>query len=145
MKKGCAFLSKNSDLDSCKKFFDDVVRQLAKPSETSSFDNLVNTCQNNIDSSAAEFENNLLSLRYRNWDILERQDWFIIDTFKRYSEEPWKFTNQNLHAGLVEKGNEAIKADDIAGLRDIVNHLSSIKISSTDDDDMLSTSNIKLG
>jgi len=133
------------DLDSCKKFFDDVVRKHAKPSETTSFDNLINTCQNNIDSNAAEFENNLLSLRYRNWDILERQDWFIIDTFKRYSEEPWKFTNQNVHAGLVEKGNEAIKADDIAGLRDIVNHLSSIKISSTDDDGMLSTSNIRLG
>lgn len=133
------------DLNSCKKFFDDIVRQHAKPSETSSFDNLVNTCQNNIDNNASEFENNLQSLRYRNWDILERQDWFVMDMFKKYSEEPWRFTNPNIYANLVEKGNEAIKADDMNALRNILGHFGAIRISSTDDDDMLSTSNIKLG
>jgi molecular chaperone DnaK len=138
-------LIRQMDLDSCRKFFDDAVRANAKPSEATSFDNLVKTCQNNIDNNAPEFENNLLSLRYRNWEILERQDWFVIDMFKRYSEEPWKFTDQNVYAGLVGKGNEAIKADDIAGLRNVLAHLSSIRISSNDDDDMSSTSNIRLG
>jgi molecular chaperone DnaK len=138
-------LIRQMDLNSCKKFFDDTVRQHAKPSETSSFDNLVNTCQNNIDNNASEFENNLQSLRYRNWDILERQDWFVIDMFKRYSEEPWRFTNPNIHASLVEKGNEAIKADDMNALRNILGHFSAIRISSNDEDDMLSSSNIKLG
>jgi molecular chaperone DnaK len=138
-------LIRQMDLNSCKKFFDDTVRQHAKPSETSSFDNLVKTCQNNIDSNASEFENNLQSLRYRNWDILERQDWFVIDMFKRYSEEPWRFTNPNIHASLIEKGNEAIKADDMSALRNILGHFSAIRISSNDEDDILSSSNIKLG
>jgi molecular chaperone DnaK len=138
-------LIRQMDLNSCKKFFDDTVRQHAKPSETSSFDNLVKTCQNNIDSNASEFENNLQSLRYRNWDILERQDWFVIDMFKRYSEEPWRFTNPNIHASLVEKGNEAIKADDMGALRNILGHFSAIRISTNDEDDILSSSNIKLG
>jgi molecular chaperone DnaK len=138
-------LIRQMDLNSCKKFFDDTVRQHAKPSETTSFDNLVNTCQNNIDNNSSEFENNLQSLRYRNWDILERQDWFVIEMFKKYSSEPWRFTNPNIHASLVEKGNEAIKADDINSLRNILGHFASIQISSTADDDMLSSSNIKLG
>ena len=64
---------------------------------------------------------------------------------KRYSEEPWRFTNPNIHASLIEKGNEAIKADDMSALRNILGHFSAIRISSNDEDDILSSSNIKLG
>lgn len=133
------------DLDSCVKFFDEVVRQHARPTEASSFDNLARTAQRLIDNNGPDFESHLGQLRGRNWEILWRQDWFVVDTFKRLAQEPWQFADHNQHAELVAHGNEAIKADDIEKLRQVVGGLYSIRISSGGVDDMLATANITRG
>ena len=133
------------DLDSCVDFFSKAVRELARPTEASSFDNLVRTAQRAIDSNSGDFENHLNELRGRNWQILWRQDFFVVDTFKRLSEEPWQFADRRQHAELVAFGKEAIKADDFEKLRNVVGQLYSIRISSGDDDDMLAAANITRG
>lgn len=133
------------DLDSCVNFFNKAVREQARPTEASSFDNLVRTAQRAIDSNSGDFENHLNELRGRNWQILWRQDFFIVDTFKRLSEEPWQFADRRQHAELVAVGKEAIKADDFEKLRNVVGQLYSIRISSGDDDDMLAAANITRG
>lgn len=133
------------DLDSCVDFFNKVVREQARPTEASSFDNLVRTAQRAIDSNSGDFENHLSELRGRNWQILWRQDFFVVDTFKRLSEEPWQFADRRQHAELVAAGKEAIKADDFEKLRNVVGQLYSIRISSGDDDDMLAAANITRG
>ncbi|RFC37975.1 MAG: molecular chaperone DnaK [Candidatus Nitrotoga sp. CP45] len=130
------------DLDSCVDFFNKAVREQARPTEASSFDNLVRTAQRAIDSNSKDFENHLSELRGRNWQILWRQDFFVVDTFKRLSEEPWQFADRLQHAELVAAGKEAIKADDFEKLRHVVGQLYSFRISSGDDDDMLATANI---
>jgi len=133
------------DLDSCVDFFNKVVREQARPTEASSFDNLVRTAQRAIDSNSGDFENHLNELRGRNWQILWRQDFFVVDTFKRLSEEPWQFADRRQHAELVAVGKEAIKADDFEKLRHVVGQLYSFRISSGDDDDMLAAANITRG
>jgi molecular chaperone DnaK len=133
------------DLDSCVDFFNKAVRELARPTEASSFDNLARTTQRAIDSNSGDFENHLDELRGRNWQILWRQDFFVVDTFKRLSEEPWQFADRRQHAELVAVGKEAIKADDFEKLRNVVGQLYSIRISSGDDDDMLAAANITRG
>ena len=133
------------DLDSVIKYFDDYIREHARTTEASSFDNLARTAQRSIDSNGGDFENQLDQMRGRNWEILWRQDWYVIDTFNRLSEEIWQFADKPMHDALVLQGKEAVKADDMDKLRQVVGGLYSIRISTGGDDDMLATSNITRG
>ena len=133
------------DLDSCVKFFDDHIREHARLTEANAFDNLARTAQKAIDSKSPDFENHLDELQGRNWEILWRQDWFVMDTFKRLSQESWQFTDQGQFAELVAHGNEAMKADDMEKLRRVLGSLYSIRISTAGDDEMIATSNITRG
>ena len=145
VQKGNIKVIRQMDLDSCVKLFDGYIREHARPTETSAFDNLARTAQRSIDSNAPDFDNHLDQLRSRNWEILWRQDWYVMDTFKRFSQESWQFADQGQFAELVDHGNEAIKADDMEKLRRVLSGLYAIRISTAGDDDMLATSNITKG
>lgn len=133
------------DLDNCVKFFNDLIREHARPTEANAFDNLARTAQRSIDSNAADFESHLDQLRGRNWEILWRQDWFVMDTFNRFSQESWQFADQIQFSELVVHGKEAIKADDMEKLRRVLGGLYSIRISTDGSDEMLAASNITRG
>lgn len=122
--------------------FDKLVKQYARPTEASSFDNLVKTAQRAIDNNSSDFESYLDDLRSRNFLILWRQDWFVIERFKLMVEDSYLFPDEAEHAQLVAAGSEALKADDINKLRDVVIHLDSIRIGSANEDDMLAVANI---
>jgi len=130
------------ELDKAVDFFDKVVRQHARPTEASSFDNLVKTAQRAIDNNSGDFESNLDDLRSRNFMILWRQDWFVIERFKWLAEDTYLFPDAREHAQLVAAGTEALKANDIDKLRAVVAHLDSIRIGSAGEDDMLAGANI---
>jgi molecular chaperone DnaK len=138
-------LMRQMDLDSCLGFFNEVVRQHARATEASAFDNLARTAQRAIDSNGGDFKNHLNQLRQRNFEILWRQDWFVVDRFKLMAQEPWKFIDKGQHVELVALGVEAIKADDIEKLRHIMGQLYSIRISSGGDDNMIASTNIAKG
>src|SRR3546814_14331333 len=74
------------ELDKAVDFFDKVVRRHARPTEASSFDNLVQTAQSSIDNTSGDFESHLDDLRSRNFMILLRPDWFVIERFNRFEE-----------------------------------------------------------
>lgn len=130
------------ELDKAVDFFDRVVRQHARPTEASSFDNLVKTAQRAIDNNSGDFESHLDDLRGRNFMILWRQDWFVIERFKWLAEDTYLFPDAREHAQLVAAGAEALKANDIDKLRAVVAHLDSIRIGSAGEDDMLAGANI---
>ena len=130
------------ELDKAVDFFDKVVRQHARPTEASSFDNLVKTAQRAIDNNSGDFESHLDDLRSRNFMILWRQDWFVIERFKWLAEDTYLFPDAREHAQLVTAGAEALKANDIDKLRAVVAHLDSIRIGSAGEDDMLAGANI---
>lgn len=130
------------ELDKAVDFFDKVVRQHARQTEASSFDNLVKTAQRAIDNNSGDFESHLDDLRSRNFMILWRQDWFVIERFKWLAEDNYLFPDAHEHAQLVAAGAEALKANDIEKLRAVVAHLDSIRIGSAGEDDMLAGANI---
>jgi len=133
------------DLDRCQEYFEQHIREHAKPTEATKFDNLVRTAQRAIEKSSGEFENYIDELRGMNFMILWRQDWFVVARFKWLSEDAYLFPDKQQHAELVKAGAAAIKADDMDKLRQVVAHLDSQRVGSGSDDDMLSTSNITRG
>lgn len=133
------------DLDRCLEYFEQHIREHAKPTEAAKFDNLVRTAQRAIEKRSREFENYVDELRGMNFMILWRQDWFVVARFKWLSEDAYLFPDKQQHAELVKVGAAAIKADDMDKLRQVVAHLDSQRVGSGSDDDMLSTSNITRG
>ncbi|MCZ2157368.1 MAG: hypothetical protein LC114_26300 [Bryobacterales bacterium] len=127
------------ELDRAVGFFDETVRQYARPTEASSFDNLVKTAQRALENNSSDFESHLDDLRGRNFMILWRQDWFVIDHF---ASGQAVFSDAREHAQLVAVGTEAIKANDIDKLRAVVGKLISIQVGSAGDDDMMAGANI---
>ena len=123
-------------------FFDQTVRQYARPTEATSFNNLVKTAQRAIENNSSDFESHLDDLRSRNFMILWRQDWFVIDHFKRLAQATHLFLDAREHAQLVAAGTEAVKTNDIDILRTVVAQLFSIQVGSAGDDDMMAGSNI---
>jgi molecular chaperone DnaK len=133
------------ELDNVAGVFNDLIRQYARPSEESACDNLIRTAQRAIDNKSPEFEALIDELRNKNFQILWRQDWFIADRFKMYSEEPHKFPDTPEYHSLVQEGYKAINVGDIEKLRQVVAHLGAMKIYSGDEDDMIASANIISG
>lgn len=130
------------ELDRMVSFFDKAVREHARPTEESSFDNLVKTAQRAVDNNSGDFESHLDDLRTRGFMILWRQDWFVIDRFKWLAQDTYLFPDAREHAQLVAAGTEALKANDIEKLRTVVAHLDSIRIGSAGEDEMMAGANI---
>ncbi|MBK6613653.1 Hsp70 family protein [Ottowia sp.] len=130
------------ELDRAVDFFEKAVRQHARPTEASSFDNLVKTAQRALENNSSDFESHLDDLRGRNFMILWRQDWFVIERFKWLAQDTYLFPDAREHAQLVAIGVEALKANDIDKLRAVVVNLDSIRIGSVGDDDMMAGANI---
>ncbi|MCO4240600.1 Hsp70 family protein [Acidovorax facilis] len=130
------------ELDKAVDFFDKVVRQHARPTEASSFDNLVKTARRALENNSSDFESHLDDLRGRNFMILWRQDWFVIERFKWLAQDTYLFPDAREHAQLVAVGAEALKANDIDKLRAVVVNLDSIRVGSAGDDDMMAGANI---
>jgi molecular chaperone DnaK len=133
------------ELDAVTGFFNEVIRPYARPTEETACDNLIRTAQRAIDNKSPEFEALVDELRGKNFQILWRQDWFIADRFKTYSQESHRFPNTNEYHALIEAGNKAVGANDMEKLRHITAELASMIISSGDDDAMVAQSNIIAG
>jgi len=133
------------ELDKTVAFFDSHIRQYARSTEASSFDNLAKTTQRAISNNSGDFESHLDELRGKNFMILWRQDWFVIDRFKWLSEDAYLFPDATEHLELCKLGKQALQDNDIDKLRQVVIHLDSIRIGSAGEDDMVASSNILVG
>jgi molecular chaperone DnaK len=141
-RKGHLKVIRQLELDKTVGFFESSVRKYARPAESSSFDNLAKTAQRAIENNSGDFESHLDELRGKNFWILWRQDWFVIDRFKWLSEDTYLFPDAGEHVQVCSLGKQALQANDIDKLREVVYHLDSIRISSAGADDMLANSNI---
>ncbi len=130
------------ELDKAVEFFDKHVREHARPTEANAFDNLAKTAQRAIDNNSGDFESHLDDLRGKNFMILWRQDWFVLDRFKWLAKDTYLFPDAREHAQLVSAGAEALKANDMTKLRAVVAQLDSVRIGSGGDDEMMAGANI---
>lgn len=133
------------ELDSAVHFFDSYVREHARQSEADSFDALHRTAKRDIERSSRHFEEILDEMREHTFRILWRQDWFVIDCFKRAVKSPQAYSDRNQFAALARQGEICIKNDDISQLRKIVGSLMRIRICKSGFDDIMSEANILRG
>ena len=133
---------RKADLDRASSFFDEHVKKFARPTELTAFDNLVTTAKRSIDSNGQDFDGHLSELRGRNFSILWRQDWFVIDRFNWLSEHGHLFLNAAEHATLTDMGQVALKANDIDKLRSVVAQLDARRVGAAGADEILAASNI---
>lgn len=130
------------DLEKVVAFFEEHVRQHARESESESFDNLAKTAQRSIDRNDRDFEHHLDDLRGKNYDILWRQDWFVIDRFNTKRDSPHLFADRLRYDQLIQLGEQYVRTDEIEKLRRIVDELWSIQIDSSGENEMFETANI---
>lgn len=133
------------DLDSCVKFFNEVVRQYANPAEEHSFDSLIRTAQRSIDRNDSDFDNILDNMKTKNTLILLKQDWFIVDWYQRATALSSNYLDQSRFSELKRLGDQALSEDDIDQLRTVLFELLSIQIHSDSGDGMFDIANIVKG
>lgn len=130
------------ELDNVVGFFDEHVRQHAKPSEETQFDNAVRSARRAIELNDSSFENYLDDLRGKNFDILWRQDSFVVHRFQWLVKSPHLFPDQAQFRQLVTMGQKAAEDDDMQKLREVVAMMSSVRIYLGGDDGMSEDANI---
>jgi molecular chaperone DnaK len=133
------------ELEVVEEFFNNNVREHSRPSEEESFDALLRTAKDSIKHGDKEFENQVADLRGKNYEILWRQDWFALEVFKSYASKSELFCDAARFDELVLIGKEAMKADDISRLKEIVGQMEMIKIYSYNESDLLEAANIIRG
>jgi molecular chaperone DnaK len=133
------------DLDGVASFFDEHIRQHARPSEATAFDNLAKTAQRSIDHKDKDFEHHLDELKGKNFQILWRQDWFVVERFKWMASSPHLFADRPRFEELSKIGSQLMRSDDIGKLREVVYQLSTIQIDDGPDDEMFDVVNIIRG
>lgn len=109
------------DLDDTVAFFDKYIRQHARPAEATAFDNLVATAQRSIDNNDPDTEmgNHLRELSGRNFEILWRQPWFVVDTFRDLVSNRDLYMDKHRFDELVQKGMQLIESEDIQKLENL--------------------------
>ena len=132
---------RRAELDSVKAEFEHL-RQHAKPAEQDSFDALVRTAERDLPNPAPNFEAHLEHLQAKVSSVLLRQDWFIIDGFNWYAENPHLFSDRALHDKLEAEGKAAIARQDIDALRQVLQRMSGNRISTPKPDEFLARANI---
>jgi len=130
------------ELENVVEFFDDQVRQHAKPSEETQFDNAVRSARRAIETNDSSFENYLDDLRGKNWDILWRQDSFVVHRFQWLAKSPHLFPDQAQFRQFVAMGQKAAEDDDMQKLRDVVALMGAVRIHLGGDDGMSEDANI---
>lgn len=133
------------DLDGVVSFFDEHIRQHARPSEATAFDNLARTAQRSIDRNDKGFEHHLDELKGKNFEILWRQDWFVVERFKSMVNSPHLFADKHRFEELANIGAQVMRSDDIEKLRAVVAQLSMIQIGGGSDNEMFDVANIIRG
>ena len=133
------------ELDRTTTLFNDHLRELARPSEENDFDNLVRTAQRAIERNDKDFERHVDDLRSTNFEVLWRQDWFVVDKFKSMASSPHWFADHNQFETLVARGRVCLQDDNIDALRQIVGQLAQIQIDHVSDIDRVEIANIIRG
>lgn len=133
------------DLNKAIKFFDEYLRESARPSEQTSFDSLVKTARRSLERNDQDFEHHLDELRGRNFDILWRQDWFVVEKFKSLTSSPHLFADKTRFEELSALGRQLLQGDEIEELRRIVAELSMMQIGGSSESEILDVANIVRG
>jgi molecular chaperone DnaK len=130
------------DLANAVQCFERYNRPHASAKEALAFDELVQAAQKSIEQNEPGFEHHYDQLLVRNFHILWRQDWYVIDNFNRLMASAHQFPNQSVFETLIKEGQQLVKNDQIKELRKIVSQLAAQQIRSVSDTEPMNPANI---
>ena len=133
------------DLDGVVSIFEEHVREFARVSEVTTFESLAKTAQRALERSDRSFEHHLNGLRSKNFEIMWRQDWFVVERFKWMVAAPHRFVDIHRFEELAELGKQVLRSDEIDKLRDVVAAMSMIRVGGGPDNETLGSANILMG
>jgi molecular chaperone DnaK len=131
-----------NELEKRKAYFDTHVRELARQNEILSFENLYKSASRNIEKISGEFEALLDEMWSITSGILWRQDWYVSSIFDNFKNSPSTFTDKIKYEQLINKGDAAVSAKDIDGLKSVIYELHSMSTVEAIESDMYSVANI---
>jgi molecular chaperone DnaK len=114
---------RNLDLNKAVSTFENELRKYATPAEAADFDNLAVTAKRSIDRDDSDFELYLSKLESTNFGIQWRQDWFIVEVFKRWTGIPQIFSDRRRFDELVVEGERFISEGATEKLRNVMMEL----------------------
>ena len=126
------------DLESDKEYFESAVKEYARESEIQSFNSLFISAQVAIDKETGEFQNIITNIRNNMWEVLWREDSYVINLLEHAKEHPSNYTDKSKYQMLVSQANEALVSKDMKKLREIVYQFYGLRISSTSPSDEVS-------
>ncbi|WNG14977.1 Hsp70 family protein [Cystobacter fuscus] len=130
------------DLDEARAFLERALRKHARPSEVITIEALFRTAQRSIDKDEKDFESLLSDLRGRFFEVLWRQDWFVVERFKYAASTPYAYADKARYKALMVAGNQAMQAGDLEKLRAVVQELAGIRFASAGEEQMFDVTNI---
>ena len=133
------------DFNLCYEFFNNNVIKYATEVEIDVFENLSKTAKRSIERNETDFENILNEMKGKNFIILWRQDWFVIDYFNRMVSNRSNFSDKVKFEELKNTGLKYLQNDKIKELRSTIAELSLIEIIDTFGEDMFDEANIIKG
>ena len=133
------------ELENLKSYFDEHLLDDARQSEITSIENLHKSSTRVISKPSGEFEALLEEMRTLIFGILWRQDWFVLDRYRKYKQSPYNFADPAKYSQLISRGDSALAANDLETVKEVVYMLSALKLGSSDEREMFSSSNIVRG
>ena len=128
------------DLDYWKEYFETAVKEYSRESEIQSFNSLFISAQVAIDKETGEFDNIIGNIKSNMWEILWRDDSYVISILEQAKEHPSNYTDKSKYQMLISQANEALVSKDMKKLREIVYQFYGLKISSSSSSDEVSVS-----
>lgn len=123
--------------------FNKDLRKLAKPEELAVIDPLFATVQRAIDTESADFDAYFDELRGKGFDIVWRQDDYVVSQYEWFAASSHLFLDKAVFADLVAQGKKHKNAKEFDELRRVVVSFHRNSIGSVGDlDDMFSSTNV---
>lgn len=127
-KKNHMIKIRQTEFDKVAEIVRKYVRRSASTIETRSLDNLLETVQQSLTRNDRDFDQYMKELWDACFEILWRQDWFIVTRFEQMSASPDRFSDVDEFQSLVSQGRAYIGSDDIRSLKGVVARLFDIQI-----------------
>ncbi len=122
------------ELSDMEEVYEQKYKQFANGEEQEQYHRLFATARSRINESGRGFEDIIERIRYLNYDVMAKNDDFIVYDFKRLISSPEEFDDLEAMKQLAQQGIAAINQNDIKTLRQVVGHLWYIR--RDDDNDM---------
>lgn len=136
---------RQSELDYLREFYESDIKKYTNSTEANSFENLFQTAQRAIDRNEPNFEDILNRIKGKNFEVLWKQDWFVVEWFRLKVQAPYNYSDPAKFQALKAQGENAIRNNRIDELRKAVFGLIDIEIRSISFEDMLTKTNIVRG